>query len=170
MSEPLSRTQQAMVDLFQRHVKAELDGDLDTTMATMSDTPHLLNIPNMMGGDGYAGVRNFYKNHLVGKFFPPDVTMTRVSLTVGTSQIVEELVITFTHTMVLDWLLPGVPPTGKPVEMAVVVIVGVKNGKIAHEHIYWDQAGVLVQVGLLNPSRLPVSDAKSARKVLSLKR
>lgn len=170
MSESLSRTQQAMVDLFQRHVKAELDGDLDTTMATMSDTPHLLNIPNMMGGDGYAGVRNFYKNHLVGKFFPPDVTMTRVSLTVGTSQIVEELVITFTHTMVLDWLLPGVPPTGKPVEMAVVVIVGVKNGKIAHEHIYWDQAGVLVQVGLLNPSRLPVSDAKSARKVLSLKR
>ncbi len=169
MSESLSRTQQAMVDLFQRHVKAELDGDLDTTMATMSDSPHLLNVPNMMGGDGYAGVRNFYKNHLVGKFFPPDVTMTRVSLTIGTSQIVEELVITFTHTMVLDWLLPGVPPTGKPVEMAVVVIVGVKNGKIAHEHIYWDQAGVLVQVGLLNPSRLPVSDAKSARKVLSLK-
>ncbi len=170
MNELLSPTQQAMVDLFQRHVKAELDGDLDTTMATMSDTPHLLNIPSMMGGDGYAGVRNFYKNHLVGKFFPPDVTMTRVSLTVGTSQIVEELVITFTHTMVLDWLLPGVSPTGKPVEMAVVVIVGVKNNKIAYEHIYWDQAGVLVQIGLLNPSRLPVSDAKSARKVLSLKR
>ncbi len=170
MNELLSPTQQAMVDLFQRHVKAELDGDLDTTMATMSDTPHLLNIPSMMGGDEYAGVRNFYKNHLVGKFFPPDVTMTRVSLTVGTSQIVEELVITFTHTMVLDWLLPGVSPTGKPVEMAVVVIVGVKNSKIAYEHIYWDQAGVLVQIGLLNPSRLPVSDAKSARKVLSLKR
>ena len=67
------------------------------------------------------------------------------------------------------YILPGVPPTGKPVEVAVVVIVGFKDGKISHEHIYWDQAGVLVQVGLLDPAGLPVSGAESARKVLDPK-
>ena len=169
MSSKLSAAQQAMNDLLERHVKAELDGDLDTTMATMSDNPHLHNVANMMGGVGRQGVRDFYRNHLVGKFFPPDVKMVNVSRTIGTDQIVDEVVISFTHTRAIDWMLPGVPPTGKRVEMAVAVIVGVKDGKITHEHIYWDQAGVLVQIGLLNPARLPVSGAESARKVLNPK-
>jgi carboxymethylenebutenolidase len=169
MSSKLSAAQQAMNDLLERHVKAELDGDLDTTMATMSDNPHLHNVANMMGGVGRQGVRDFYRNHLVGKFFPPDVKMVNVSRTIGTDQIVDEVVISFTHTRAIDWMLPGVPPTGKRVEMAVAVIVGVKDGKITHEHIYWDQASVLVQIGLLNPARLPVSGAESARKVLNPK-
>ena len=169
MSVPLSRTQKVMVELFERHVKAELDGDLETTMATMGDNPHLNSVPVMTGGVGRKGVREFYRDHLVGKFFPPDVKMVNVSRTVGSDQLVDELVISFTHTTVIDWLLPGVPPTGKKVEMAVAVIVGFKNGKISHEHIYWDQAGVLVQAGLLNPARLPVSGAESARKVLNPK-
>jgi carboxymethylenebutenolidase len=161
--------QQAMVDLFQKHVDAELAGDLETTMATMTEDPHLNHVPSMAGGIGRDGVRAFYRDHLVGKFFPPDVKMTNVSRTVGLDQVVEELVISFTHTTPIDWLLPGVPPTGKSVEMAVVVIVGFKDGKISHEHIYWDQAGVLVQIGLLNPSGLPVTGADSARKVLNPK-
>ena len=158
-------TPQSMVDLFQKHVNAELAGDLDTTMATMSDDPHLNHVPTMAGGVGRDGVRAFYRDHLVGKFFPPDVKMTTVSQTVGESQIVEEVVISFTHTATIDWLLPGIPPTGKPVEMAVAVVVGFKGGKISHEHIYWDQAGVLVQVGLLDPKGLPVTGGESARKV-----
>jgi carboxymethylenebutenolidase len=162
----LSSAQQAMVELFQKHVGAELAGDLDTTMETMSENPHLNHVASMAGGVGRDGVRAFYRDHLVGKFFPPDVRMTNVSRTVGQDQVVEELVISFTHTTPIDWLLPGVLPTGKPVEMAVVVIVGFKGGKISHEHIYWDQAGVLVQVGLLNPNGLPVTGAESARKVL----
>ena len=93
----------------------------------------------------------FYRDHLVGRFFPPDVKMASVSRTVGESQIVEELAISFTNTTPINWLLPGVAPTGNPVEMAVAVVVGFKDGKISHEHIYWDQAGVLVQVGLLDP-------------------
>ena len=165
----LSPTQQAMVDLFQKHVDAELAGDLDTTLATMTDDPHLNHVPSMAGGVGRDGVRAFYRDHLVGKFFPPDVKMTNVSRTVGLDQLVEELVIGFTHTTAMDWLLPGVPPTGKAVEMAVVVIVGFKDGKISHEHIYWDQAGVLAQIGLLNPGGLPVTGADSARKVLNPK-
>jgi carboxymethylenebutenolidase len=162
----LSAEQQAMVALFQRHVDAELAGDIETTMATMTDNPHLNHVPSMAGGVGRDGVRAFYRNHLVGKFFPPDVKMTNVSRTVGHDQVVEELVISFTHTTPIDWLLPRVAPTGKHVEMAVAVIVGFKDGKISHEHIYWDQAGVLLQVGLLDPAGLPVSDAESARKVL----
>lgn len=162
----LPSAHQAMVELFQRHVQAELDGDLDTTMATMTESPHLNHVPTMMGGVGREGVRAFYRDHLVGKFFPPDVTMTAVSRTVGESQIVEEMVISFTHTTEIDWMLPGVKPTGKRVEAAFVVVVGVMDGKVSHEHIYWDQASVLVQIGLLDPKGLPVAGAEAARKVL----
>lgn len=164
--EPLSPAQQALVDLFQKHVQAELDGDLETTMATMTDAPHLNHVPTMMGGVGREGVRAFYRDHLVGKFFPPDVSMVTVSRTVGTSQIVEELVISFTHTTEIDWMLPGVRPTGRRVEAAFAVVVGFKNGTVSHEHIYWDQASVLVQLGLLDPAGLPVTGAEAARKVL----
>ena len=165
----LSEKQRQMVALFEKHVAAELAGDLDTTMATMSDDPHLNHVPTMAGGVGRSGVRAFYRDHLVGKFFPPDVKMESVSRTVGEDRVVEELFISFTHTTVIDWLLPGVAPTGRAVEMAVAVIVGFKNDKISYEHIYWDQAGVLVQVGLLSPSVLPVTGADSARKVLNPK-
>ena len=159
-------TQQAMIDVFEKHVGAEMAGDLETTMATMNDNPHVNHVPTMAAGVGREGVRAFYRDHLVGKFFPPDVEMTPVSRTVGESQLVEELFVTFTHTTPIDWLLPGVAPTGKPVAMAVAVIIGFKDGKISHEHIYWDQAGVLVQVGLLDPKGLPVSGGESAQKVL----
>ena len=169
MAESLSPSQQAMVDLFQQHVTAELAGDIATTMATMTDDPHLNHVPVMTGGVGRYGVEKFYTNHLVGKFFPPDVEMKNISRTVGSNQIVEELFISFTHTTVIDWLLPNILPTGKKVEMAVAVIVGFKDGKISHEHIYWDQAGVLLQVGLLDATGLPVSGAEAARKVFDPK-
>ncbi len=158
-------TPHEMVELFQKHVNAEITGDLDTTMATMSDNPHLNHVPTMAGGVGRDGVRAFYRDHLVGRFFPPDVKMTSMSRTVGETALVEELVMSFTHTMAMDWLLPGVAPTGKPVEVAFCVVVGFRGGKISHEHVYWDQAGVLVQVGLLDPDGLPVSGGESARKV-----
>ncbi|HEY7302320.1 MAG TPA: ester cyclase [Xanthobacteraceae bacterium] len=162
-------TPQAMIDLFEKHVNAELKGDLDTTMDTMSDDPHLNHVPTMAGGVGRDGVRAFYRDHLVGKFFPPDVKIASVSRIVGESHVVEEMVIRFTHTTVIDWLLPGVAPSGKAVEIAFCVVVGFRDGKISHEHIYWDQAGVLLQVGLLDPAGLPVSGAESARKVLDPK-
>ena len=157
----------AMIDLFDKHVKAELEGDLETTMDTMTDEPHLTNVPLITGGVGHEGVRDFYGNHLVGKFFPPDVEMINVSRTVGDDQIVDEVIIRFTHTEVIDWMLPSIAPTGKKVEMAVAVIVKVEGGKIAHEHIYWDQAGVLAQIGLIDPTGLPIAGADSARKVMN---
>ena len=165
----LSVEQQAMVALFQHHVEAELAGDIDTTMATMTDDPHLNHVPTRAGGVGRGDVHAFYRDHLVGKFFPPDVTMTTVSRTVGQDQVVDEIAINFTHTQPIDWLLPGIPATGKRVEMAVAVIVGFRNGKISHEHIYWDQASVLVQIGLLNPTGLPIGGVEIARKVVNSK-
>jgi carboxymethylenebutenolidase len=141
---PNEQEQQAMADLFARHMGAEFAGDLETTLATMTDNPHLVNVPSMVGGAGREGVRAFYADHLVGKFLPPDVVFTEVSRTFGDRQLVDELVVSFTHTQEIEWMLPGVAPTGRPVSVAVVVIVGVENGKIAYEHIYWDQATVLV--------------------------
>ena len=161
----LSERQQQMVALFEAHVGAELTGDLATTMATMSAAPHLNHVPTRAGGVGREGVHAFYRDHLVGRFFPPDVQMVGLSRTVGDERIVEEIYISFTHTTEIDWLLPGVAPTGRFVELVVAVIVGFVDGKISHEHIYWDQASVLVQVGLLDPKGLPVGGADIAHKV-----
>lgn len=158
--------QQSMIDLLEKHITAELEGDLEITMSTMTANPHLHNVPSNVGGYGYQGVRDFYANHLVGKFFPPDVQMQRISLTVGNTQIVEELVISFTHTTVIDWMLPEIAPTNNKVEVGFVVIVGFEDNKITHEHIYWDQATVLMQLGLINFEGLPVSGAETTKRIL----
>ena len=163
---PNQQVEQAVADLFARHMSAELAGDLETTLATMTDNPHLINVPSMVGGSGREGVRAFYADHLVGKFFPPDVEFTDVSRTIGDGRLVDELVISFTHTQEIEWMLPGVAPTGRPVTVAFVVIVGVEDGKIAYEHIYWDQATVLVQLGLLDPAGLPVAGGEAAAGLL----
>lgn len=162
-NDPVTRT---AADLFDEHMRAELKGDLDRTMATMSDEPHLNHVPVRAGAFGRPSVRHFYDQHLVGKFFPPDMEMTRLSRTVGETQVVDELIFSFTHTHPIDWMLPGVPPTGHRVQLPLVVIVRVHDGKVAHEHIYWDQASVLVQVGLLDPTGLPVTGADQAEQLL----
>lgn len=146
-------------------MQAELDGDLDRTMATMSAAPHLNHVPVRAGGSGQSAVRDFYASHLVGKFFPPDATIQQISRTVDESQVVDELLITFTHTQHIDWMLPGVAPTGRRVAIPLVVIVRAEDGKVAHEHIYWDQAAVLVQIGLLDPTGLPVTGADQAELI-----
>jgi carboxymethylenebutenolidase len=94
-----------MAELFARHMNAELAGDLETTLATMSDNPHLINVPSMVGGTGREGVRAFYANHLVGKFFPPDVEFTEVSRTFGDTRLIDELIISFTHTQEIEWMV-----------------------------------------------------------------
>ena len=165
----LSPTQQAMLDTFQRHIAAEMTGDLDTTMATMTADPYVYHIPVMTGGTGYDGVRHFYANHLVGKFFPPDAEILPISRTLGTDQLVEEGVVRFTHSMMIDALLPEIAPTGKRVEVAMVVIVKFDDqGRLVHEHIYWDQASVLVQLGLLDPAGLPVKGSECVQRLVDL--
>jgi carboxymethylenebutenolidase len=97
---------------------------------------------------------------------PPDTEMTPVSRTIGEDQLVDEMVFKFTHSIRMDWMLPGVAPTGKRVEVPLVAIVRFRGGKLAHEHIYWDQASVLAQIGLIDAATLPVAGVESARKVL----
>ena len=154
-------------DLFAAHMQAELNADLEATMATMVAEPHLLNLASGTGGQGADGVREFYATRLIGQFFPPDVEFIPISRTQDGERLVDELVIRFTHTEAIGHLLPGVAPTGRRVEMALVVIVGVQEGKVAYEHIYWDQAGLLAQLGLLDPTGLPV-DPHTAGRLLAV--
>ncbi len=163
---PVPPAHQAMLETFQQHLMAEVTGDIEAALATMTENPYVNHVPVLTGGVGRAGVRQFYRDHLVGKLFPPDVELITVSRTVGRHQLVDEVVAKFTHTQPIDWMLPGVPPTCKRVEVAVVVIIKFEADKVAHEHIYWDQASVLVQLGLLDPTGLPVSGIESAHKVL----
>ena len=157
---------QAKLDaIFSAHMDAELVGDLDQTLATMAPNPHLVNGPTMVGGQGSRGVRAFYAKRLIGQFFPPDVMFETVSRTYSEERLIDEIIISFTHTSKIDWMLPGVEPTGKRVEAVFVVIVGIEGDKVSYEHIVWDQASVLVQLGLLDPKGLPVVGAGAAAKL-----
>ena len=144
-------------------MQAELNADLASTLATMVAEPHLLNLGSGTGGKGHAAVEEFYATRLIGQFFPPDVEFIPISRTEDGERLVDEMVIRFTHTETIGHLLPGVAPTGRRVEMALVVIVGVSDGKVAYEHIYWDQAGLLAQLGLLDPAGLPIASDTAAQ-------
>jgi carboxymethylenebutenolidase len=95
---------------------------------------------------------------------PPDTETILVSRTIGVDQIVDELIFKFTHSIEMDWMLPDIAPTGRSVSIPLVAIIRFRDGKVAHEHIYWDQASVLVQIGELDPAGLPISGAESAQK------
>ena len=152
--------------LWEAHCRYEFETrDVDATMATMVAEPYVNHIPTMAGGVGYEQLKRFYKFHFIGGN-PPDTTLSPISRTVGRDSLVDEMLFRFTHTSRIDWMLPGIAPTGRTVEVALVAIVQFRDGKLAHEHIYWDQASVLVQVGLLDPDRLPVAGAEAAHKVL----
>jgi carboxymethylenebutenolidase len=118
----------------------------------------------MVGANERKELEGFYSNHFLNQL-PPDIEAIPVSRTVGASRVVDEMVLRFTHSIQMDWILPGVPPTGKRIELAMVVVVQMEGDKIAHEHIYWDNATVLHQAGLLDAT-LPVVGAESARQVL----
>ncbi len=152
--------------VFDEHVAAEfVHLDLEATMATMTDDPYVNHVPVMTGGVGRDEVRSFYGEHFIGKW-PADIEITPVSRTVGDRQVVDELVLSFTHDIEMDQLLPGVAPTGRSVRLAFCVVAGFEGDKLAHEHIYWDQASLLVQVGLLDAAELPVTGAEQAESVL----
>jgi carboxymethylenebutenolidase len=151
--------------LWEAHCRHEFETrDVDATMATMVARPYVNHIPTMTGGVGQAELKRFYKYHFIGSN-PPDMALKPVSRTIGENQLVDEVVVSFTHSSEIDWLLPGIAPTGKRVEIPLVAVVRFEGDKVAHEHIYWDQASVLVQVGLLDPKRLPVAGIETARKV-----
>jgi carboxymethylenebutenolidase len=155
-----------LASLWETHCRYEFETrDVNATMATMVPQPYVNHVPTMTGGVGHEALKRFYKYHFIG-VNPPDFRLTQVSRTVGASSLVDEFIVSFTHTTEIDWLLPGVKPTGRWVEVAMVAVVTFEGDKLASERIYWDQASVLVQAGLLDPTGLPVAGAETARKVL----
>lgn len=162
----LTAAQQRLNDLWEEHLRHEFQTrDTDATLATMVSDPYVNHVPVMTGGVGRAALRAFYATHFI-PHMPPDTETVPVSRTIGTDRVVDEMIFRFTHTLAMDWMLPGVPPTGKRVEVALVVIIHFRDDRVAHEHIYWDQASVLSQLGLLDPTGLPVVGAAAAHKVL----
>jgi carboxymethylenebutenolidase len=152
--------------LWEEHMRHEFEThNPDETIATMVDDAYVNHIPVLTGGSGKPELQQFYAMHFIPKM-PPDLAMTPLSRTIGGDQLVEELVLKFTHTIEIDWMLPGIAPTGRKVEIPLVAIVRFRDGKVAHEHIYWDQASVLVQLGLIDPAKLPVAGVESANKAL----
>src|SRR5207249_9573823 len=153
-------------NLWEEHMRQEIaTHDTEETLATMVDDAYVNHIPVLTGGVVKDALREFYSKRFI-PHMPPDTEMTPVSRTIGEDQLVDEMVFKFTHTIPMDWMLPGIAPTGKRVEVPLVAIVRFRDGKLAHEHIYWDQASVLVQIGLLDASKLPVAGVETARKVL----
>ena len=139
--------------------------DVPATMATMVAEPYVNHIPTMTGGVGAQQLSRFYQWHFVNAN-PPDTKLVPISRTIGATGLVDEMLFCFTHTSEIDWMLPGVAPTGKYVEVPLVAIVKFRGDKLHNEHIYWDQASVLVQIGLLDPAGLPVAGVETAKKLL----
>jgi carboxymethylenebutenolidase len=155
-----------LASLWDNHCRYEFEArDVNSTMATMVPQPYVNHVPTMTGGVGHEALKRFYRYHFIGAN-PPDFRMTPVSRTIGTNSLVDEFVASFTHTTEIDWLLPGVAPTGRAVEIPMLAVVTFEGEKLASERIYWDQASVLVQVGLLDPASLPVAGVEAAQKVL----
>lgn len=155
-------------NLWDRHTELEFttkDAEL-TVDSTMVDNPYVNHIPTLTGGRGKEELKKFYSNHFIPKL-PVDTEIVTVSRTIDENRLVEELIFKCTHDKEIDFLLPGVAPTGKYLEIPTIAIVTFEGDKIANEHIYWDQASVLVQLGLLDPSKFPVAGVDSARKVLN---
>jgi carboxymethylenebutenolidase len=166
----IKRKRYSLGAVFDKHIKHEFQNhDVDATMKTMVGEPYVHHVPMMTGGIGYDSVYNFYKNHFVGKM-PDDTKIERISRTVGKDQVVDEIILKFTHTREIEYMIPGIAPTGKYVEIPHVVVMKFAGNKIAHEHIYWDQASVLVQIGVLdtNTNNLPTKGIEQSRKLQEL--
>lgn len=151
--------------VFGQHMAAEFRArNADQALETMTDSPHVLFTPTLAGGTGRDETRAFYASTFLSQL-PPDIQLTPVSRTMGATSLVDEAILSFTHSIQMDWILPGVAPTGRKVEVALIVVVGFRDGKVDHERLYWDQAQVLVQVGLLDPAGKPVVDAEAVRRL-----
>ena len=163
--EGLTPGQQILNDLWEEHLRDEFTTqDTKATLETMVPDAYVNHIPVLTGGVGHEQLREFYSRHFIPKM-PADTEIVPVSRTIGAERLVDEMIFRFTHTIEMDWMLPGIAPTGKRVECPLVVIVHFRDGKLSNEHIYWDQASVLVQLGLLDAANLPVAGLETAKKL-----
>jgi carboxymethylenebutenolidase len=161
----LTPAQQLLNDVWDEHVRDEFaTKDATAALETMVPDAYVNHVPVLTGGVGRDQLNEFYSKHFIPKM-PSDTEIVPISRTIGSDRLVDEMIVRFTHSIEIDWMLPGIAPTGKRVECATVAIVQFRDGKLLGEHIYWDQASVLVQLGLLDPSTLPIAGVETARKV-----
>jgi carboxymethylenebutenolidase len=162
----MSETAYDLSAIFDEHIADEFVAkDVAATMETMTADPYVNHVPTMMGGTGVEALTEFYDKYFIGHW-PADTRIIPVCRTVGPERLVDEMIMSFTHDIPMPAFLPGVAPTGRAVVLPVVVVVGFEAGKVAHERIYWDQASLLVQVGLIDEKSLPVTGAAQAEKIL----
>jgi carboxymethylenebutenolidase len=163
----LTPRQQTLVDTWEAHTRAEFElKDADAAIATMTDRPVLIHVPVGTGATGREPLRRFYREVFIPQM-PPDTSLDLLSRSVSQDRVVDEFILRFTHTVQMDWLAPGVAPTGRRVAVPHVAIVAFEGDKIASEHIYWDQACVLLQMGALDAD-VPVLGADSAARLLDV--
>ncbi len=162
----LTPAQQFLSDLWDEHVRSEFaTKDAVAALDTMVPDAYVNHVPVLTGGVGRDQLKEFYSKHFIPNM-PSDMEVVPISRTIGHDRLVDEMIFRFTHSIEMDWMLPGIAPTGRRVECATVAIVRFREGKLFNEHIYWDQASVLVQLGLLDPSTLPIAGAETARKLV----
>lgn len=145
-------------------VSATISGNVDKAMKNVRPYGHIINGPTLVGGIGSKGVAEFYSKYFYP--LPKSFSSRLLSRTVGTDRVVDELFVSFVHNATIPWILPGIPPTNRRVEIVIVSIMCSRGGALESEHVYWDQASVLVQVGLLDPKVIP--DAMKQKGVKSL--
>jgi carboxymethylenebutenolidase len=154
--------------VFDEHVASEFEAkDIDATMRTMTDEPYVWHVPPLTGASGGVAVRHFYSTEFIGQT-PADAVLHPISRTISEDRVIDEFVLEFTHDIEIPFMVPGVAPTGSRVRVPHVVVMGFEGERVAYEHIYWDQASVLVQLGLLDPAGLPVSGGEQADRLLEL--
>lgn len=173
---PFRHSVPLLKQLLTRTLTDTKKGNVNKALSITSATPQILHAPTLTGGFHPDDLQDFYT-----EFFQPSpasLNARLLSRTVGVDRVVDELSLAFNHNKEIPWLLPGVPPTNRRIEIVIVSVVCVRAGVLFSEHVYWDQASVLVQVGLLDPKLvpekfkkqgvkgLPVMGAESARAVV----
>ena len=154
--------------VFDEHVASEFEAkDVDATMDTMVEEPYVWHVPALTGASGGDAVRRFYATQFIGRT-PADAVLHPISRTVSADRVIDEFVLEFTHDAEIPFMLPGVAPPGRKARVPTVVVMGFEDDKVAYEHIYWDQATLLAQLGLLDPSELPIAGAEQAERLLEL--
>ncbi len=159
-------TEQALIDVWESHTAAEFEHkDADAAIATMTENPVLIHVPVGTGATGREELRKFYREIFIPQI-PPDAELQLLSRSVTQYRIIDEFILRLTHTVQMDWFAPGIVPTGRRLAVPHVGIIAFEDGKIRSEHIYWDQATVLLQLGVLE-GNLPVLGADQVDRLLN---
>jgi carboxymethylenebutenolidase len=156
--------EQALIDVWDTHTAAEFElKDADAAIVTMTERPVLIHVPVGTGATGREPLRKFYREIFIPQM-PPDFKLELLTRSVGQNRMIDEFIVRFTHTVQMDWFAPGIAPTGRRLVVPHVGVVAFENEKISSEHIYWDQATVLLQLGILEDG-LPALGADQADRL-----